>query len=724
MSTDTDIDFLAYHEGRLTSEQAEQIRLLLLESNALSVEYQEFLHVLDLTNHLSAATPTLDTDLSAGILAQIDAYPTHGVASGSPEQRSKSSSRKLRIPLIGLYPGRVATASLSLATIAAVLATQVQQAEHVSERKEIAPTAPEATLNPSKEPAIETSPLDEASKNTSPAIDTTPETYGDLITAYRQDLAQGKRERDQAAANHSRNVRELYLSNAGPLPLESLGEQQPQTWERDDAARNASWTKSVAEEPLSTFSVDVDTASYANVRRYLSSNQLPPSASVRIEEMINYFTYQYPIPAGTEPFSVTSETMTTPWNSKTSLLLVGLQGKAIQTAELPASHLVFLIDVSGSMSSAERLPLLQQSLHLLVERLRPQDKVSIVTYAGHAGVALEPTSGEEKAKITSVINQLQAGGSTAGSEGIRTAYEIARRHFAKGGNNRVILATDGDFNVGVTDDTELVALIEKERESGVYLSVLGFGTDGFQDRKMEQLANKGNGNFAYIDSLLEAKKALSTEFASTLFTIAKDVKVQVEFNPAAVRSYRLLGYQNRMLAKEDFTDDTVDAGEVGSGHQVTALYEIVLANEPGPVEELRYSERSTPPSSANTKDELALIKLRYKLPNESTSKRIEKVVSSIPPVVYSEQLLPTPSNNLLFASAVAEFGMMLSEPGGGSPAALQSIISRARQGRGEDETGLRAEFIRLVEKAYLLVNTTESSGSVNPGVRAPGLNNF
>ncbi|HRF41540.1 MAG TPA: VWA domain-containing protein, partial [Saprospiraceae bacterium] len=327
--------------------------------------------------------------------------------------------------------------------------------------------------------------------------------------------------------------------------------------------------------PLSTFSIDVDAASYSNMRRFLKNGQMPPADAVRIEEMINYFDYQYPQPTGEHPFEVVAEMSECPWQPEHRLLHIGLKGREIATDKLPPSNLVFLIDVSGSMDSPNKLPLLQSAFRLLVNQLRPQDKVAMVVYAGAAGLVLEPTDGNDKQKILEALQRLQAGGSTAGGAGIRLAYDVARQHFVKGGNNRVILATDGDFNVGASSDADMVRLIEEERKSGVFLTVLGFGMGNYKDNKMQQLSNAGNGNHAYIDDIDEAKKVLVEEFGGTLFTIAKDVKIQIEFNPAQVAGYRLIGYENRLLNKEDFNDDKKDAGELGAGHTVTALYEIV-----------------------------------------------------------------------------------------------------------------------------------------------------
>ncbi|MDQ3282811.1 MAG: VWA domain-containing protein [Acidobacteriota bacterium] len=404
-----------------------------------------------------------------------------------------------------------------------------------------------------------------------------------------------------------------------------------------------------AENPLSTFSIDVDRASYANVRRFLASGQKPPRDAVRIEEMVNYFTYDYAEPEGREPFSITTELSACPWNSRHKLMLVGLQGKRMKTRDLPPNNLVFLIDTSGSMQEPDKLPLVRQGLRLLVEQMRPIDRISIVAYAGSAGLVLPSTTGSEKGRILAAIDDLQAGGSTAGAEGIVLAYDVAKKNFSREGNNRVILATDGDFNVGVTSDGELERLIEQKRRDNIFLTVLGFGTGNIKDSKMELLADKGNGNYAYIDSLNEARKTLVHEMGGTLFTIAKDVKIQVEFNPAVVGAYRLIGYENRVMRSEDFNNDKKDAGELGAGHSVTALYEIAPPGEAlaGGVDPLKY-QNNTP---RGTSGELATIKLRYKHPDADTSQLLSRVVSN--------SASPVMSDNLRLASAVAELGMLL-----------------------------------------------------------------
>jgi len=449
----------------------------------------------------------------------------------------------------------------------------------------------------------------------------------------------------------------------------------------------------VRENPLSTFSIDVDTASYSNIRRFLTAGQLPPADAVRIEEMINYFSYDYPQPEGEEPFSITTKVAAAPWNSAHQLMMVGLQGKTLQGKSIPPSNLVFLIDVSGSMEDQNKLPLLKSAFRMMTQQLSESEKISIVVYAGAAGVVLEPTTGANKQKILEAIDRLQAGGSTAGGAGIQRAYDMAAENFIKGGNNRVILATDGDFNVGTSSDAELVRLIEEKRKSGVFLTVLGFGTGNYKDNKMEQLANKGNGNFYYIDTTNEAQKVLVSELGSTLFTIAKDVKVQIEFNPAKIKAYRLVGYENRILAKEDFNDDTKDAGELGAGHSVTAIYELVPVGseeEFAQVDALKYQQQQRLAS-----EELLTVKLRYKQPQSETSQLISNTITS-------DEVAQSPSGDFQFAAAVAEFGMLLRQSEFKHHASYEHVISAAQSSNGEDAYGYRAEFIDLVRKAQNL----------------------
>ena len=449
--------------------------------------------------------------------------------------------------------------------------------------------------------------------------------------------------------------------------------------------------KDVISDPLSTFSVDVDRASYANVRRFLSQNQKPYKDAVRIEELINYFDYDYPQPKNGHPFSVTIEGNSCPWNSAHQLLLVGLKGENINEKDIPPSNLVFLIDVSGSMGSENKLPLLKHAFKYLVEQLRPEDKVAIVVYAGAAGLVLESTPGTNKPKITAALDLLQSGGSTAGGAGIQLAYKVAKENYIHGGNNRVILASDGDFNVGVSSTSELVRTIEEKRKDGIFLTILGFGMGNYKDGRMEQLSNAGNGNYAYIDNILEAKKMFGTELWGTLYTIAKDVKIQVEFNPAKVKAYRLIGYENRILNKEDFNDDKKDAGDIGCGHTVTALYEIIPANSEETVynvDPLIYTKQIV----SNSND-LMTVKIRYKKPDEDYSKLITKRV---------EAGTLTHSNNILFASAVAEFGMLLRESEFKGSSSFAHSISRAKSSIGKDEYGYRNDLLKMMEIAEML----------------------
>lgn len=452
----------------------------------------------------------------------------------------------------------------------------------------------------------------------------------------------------------------------------------------------------VRQNPLSTFSIDVDAASYSNVRRFLNQGQLPPAGAVRIEEMINYFPYNYPQPNKGDAFSIYTEMAACPWNTSHQLVLIGLHGKKIPVDNLPPSNLVFLIDVSGSMQDPNKLPLVKSSLRLLVEQLRENDRVSMVVYAGSAGVVLDGASGDKKSTIRDAIDRLEAGGSTAGGAGIRLAYKTAREHYIRGGNNRIILCTDGDFNVGVSSDAELERMIGEEKNSGVFLTVLGYGMGNYKDNKMEKLADKGNGNHAYIDSEKEARKVLVNEFGGTLFTIAKDVKLQIEFNPAHVQAYRLVGYENRMLNKEDFNNDKKDAGELGSGHTVTALYEIIpvgVDNEfEEPVDDLKYSKPVKNNMNQNS-SELMTIKFRYKQPDGENSRLIEHAVR------LNEMGMRKTSDNFRLAAAVAQFGMILRHSEFKQASSYRNILELVKNFSEDDAEGLRAEFAGLVKKA-------------------------
>ncbi len=447
--------------------------------------------------------------------------------------------------------------------------------------------------------------------------------------------------------------------------------------------------------PLSTFSIDVDAASYSNVRRFLSQGALPPADAVRLEELVNYFSYTYPDHTGSHPFAVSTDVGACPWEPDHRLVRIGLQAKHVATRDLPPSNLVFLIDVSGSMQSEDKLPLVKQAFRALVQELRPEDRVAIVVYAGAAGLVLPSTSGAEKATILEAIDRLEAGGSTAGGAGLRLAYDVARENYLPEGNNRLILATDGDFNVGLSSDAEMIRLVETRREEGTFLTVLGFGTGNLKDTKMEQMADKGNGHYAYIDNFREAHKVFVREFGGTLFTVAKDVKIQVEFNPARVQAYRLLGYENRILAKEDFADDKKDAGEIGAGHAVTALYEVVPVGAPAVAvngDSLTYQQVTLKPT-ANRSNDLLTVRLRYKDPAGTRSRLL-----SAPVVDQGER----GSSDMRFASAVAAFAMVLRNSEYRGSADYNLVLALARESRGEDEDGYRQEFISMVERARSL----------------------
>ncbi|WP_410005834.1 YfbK domain-containing protein [Aequorivita nionensis] len=451
--------------------------------------------------------------------------------------------------------------------------------------------------------------------------------------------------------------------------------------------------KSVSTAPLSTFSIDVDKAGYSNIRRMLNNGQEVPQDAVKIEEMVNYFAYNYPQPTGKDPFSITADVVNSPWNQNAKLVRIGLKGKDISMDNVPPSNLVFLLDVSGSMESPNKLPLLKAALNVLVDKLREKDKVSIVVYAGAAGLVLPPTSGAEKIKIRQAIDNLSAGGSTAGGAGIQLAYKVAEENFSKGGNNRIILATDGDFNVGASSDRSMEDLIEEKRKSGVFLTCLGFGMGNYKDSKLETLADKGNGNHAYIDTTQEAQKVLGTEFFGTLYTIAKDVKIQVEFNPAKVQAYRLIGYENRLLNDEDFKDDTKDAGELGSGHTVTALYEIIPVGVKSKylkdIDNLKYTKQT----NQNYTDEMLTVKFRYKEPDGNVSKLIVKTVKD------DNSSIENAPEDLKFSAAVALFGMQLRKSEFINTKKKEDVIALAEAGKGTDADGYRAEFIRLVKSS-------------------------
>ena len=530
-----------------------------------------------------------------------------------------------------------------------------------------------------------------------------------------QDRALTHRAVESPAAKAAAKETRLSVGGAPPPPAGAAGGQYglpphyPYPVSPYDTASYAEIQENrfrlVKDHPLSTFSIDVDTASYSNVRRFLNEGRLPPVDAVRIEEMINYFRFDYPEPRNGAPVAVATEIGTAPWNPKHKLALVGLRSTPIRQEKTPPRNLTFLLDVSGSMTPVNRLPLIKTAMRMLVDTLRPEDKVAIVVYAGASGLCLPPTSGEDKHKIQAALERLSAGGSTNGAAGIQLAYNIASEHFIRGGINRVILATDGDFNVGVTSHSDLTRLIEEKRERGIFLSVLGVGDNNLKDSTMEMLADKGNGNYSYLDSIQEARRVLIKEAGATLVTVAKDVKLQIEFNPARVAGYRLIGYENRLLRKEDFNNDRKDAGEMGAGHTVTALYEIVPAGErvpAGDVDPLKYQYSPPqqivyPPSTSN---DLMNIKVRYKAPDGDTSKLLEFPVRGAAPRM---------SANLGFAAAVAEFGMLLRRSEFKGSATWAQAASLARQHRGEDDDGYRAELVRLVELAGALSARTTTN---------------
>lgn len=491
------------------------------------------------------------------------------------------------------------------------------------------------------------------------------------------------------------------LSSGDNLLFEDNYDEQFNTEEYDVINENG--FKKVIGNPLSTFSIDVDNASYSNIRRFISYNQSPPKDAVRIEEMINYFDYAYLQPTGEHPFDIHTEISDCPWNAETKLIMIGLQGKDIDYAATDPSNLVFLIDVSGSMMPANKLPLVKSSLTQLVEQLGDRDRIAIVVYAGAAGLVLPSTPASQKQKILNALNGLESGGSTAGGAGIELAYKTAADNFIEGGNNRVILCTDGDFNVGVSSNAEMVRLIEQKRKDGVFLTICGFGMGNYKDSKMEAIANNGNGNYYYIDNEKEAKKVFVTDMRGTLFTIAKDVKIQVEFNPAKVAEYRLIGYENRVLNNEDFDNDTKDAGELGAGHRVTAMYEVKLKDNAdfspqgtqSNGEDLKY-QSTTVNESAKYSNEIMTLKLRYKKPDSDVSRLIEKSV------IDSKTPFASTSDNFRFAAAVVEFGMLLRNSEYKGSATYASVVQLATNAKGADREGYRAEFISMVQSYIAL----------------------
>ncbi|SMC72323.1 vWA domain-containing protein [Pedobacter nyackensis] len=517
-----------------------------------------------------------------------------------------------------------------------------------------------------------------------------------VITGYAPKM---KSQTTGAVVTASQNIMIRGVSSSN----KSYNPTQPNTESYASIKENG--FQNTYKNPLSTFSIDVDAAAYSNVRRFINNGGIPPKDAVRVEEMINYFDYEYQQPKGKDPVNIVTEIATAPWNTKHKLVQIGLQGRKISTDNLPASNMVFLIDVSGSMNYANKLPLLVSSFKLLTDQLRPKDKVAIVVYAGNAGLVLPATSGNDKAKIKDALNALSAGGSTAGGAGIELAYNIASKNYIKGGNNRVILATDGDFNVGASSDKDMESLIEEKRKTGIFLTVLGYGMGNTKDSKMETLADKGNGNYAYIDNISEARKVLINEFGGTLFTIAKDVKLQVEFNPDKVQAYRLIGYENRLLEDRDFNDDKKDAGEMGSGHTVTALYEViptgVKSSFSGSVDDLKYQENKK--SRSGNSKEMLTVKLRYKDPDGDSSKLLQEAV------VDQSASFESASSNFKFAASVAEFGMLLRQSDFKQNATFDHVIRTATQAMGTDKEGYRSEFIRLAKSAKLMAEDLLSS---------------
>jgi len=514
-------------------------------------------------------------------------------------------------------------------------------------------------------------------------------------TSETSEVAQSRSNSNMMSSNSAMMQNTSSATPSAPYQLQKgeFDEKQTSGERYAEIAENPFLETSRA--PLSTFSIDVDTASYANVRRYLNDGQMPPKDAVRIEELINYFEYDYPQPIGNQPFSVNTEAATAPWNKQHKIVSIGLQGKKVSMEDTPPSNLVFLLDVSGSMNEPQKLPLLKDSLKILVNQLTAKDRVAIVVYAGASGLVLNSTN--NRGEILNALGNLESGGSTNGGQGIQLAYKVALDNFIQGGNNRVILATDGDFNVGLTGDDELVSLIEAKRRTGIFLSVLGFGTGNTNDSMMEKLADKGNGNYAYIDSQTEARKALGEQVAGTLYTIARDVKIQVEFNPARVAGYRLIGYENRLLANRDFNDDKKDAGEIGAGHSVTALYEIVPAGqkiENDGVDELRYSK--VEPSDTRFDEELLTVNLRYKEPNESESRLLTQGL------LDRGNAIENASDNLRFASAVAEFGMLLKNSRYKGGASFGNVMNLAQNSLGSDLKNYRNDFLDLVKKGNRL----------------------
>jgi len=498
------------------------------------------------------------------------------------------------------------------------------------------------------------------------------------------------------------DCREMIIGNTAASAVQcismnvAVADQEFNT--EDYSTINENGFKNPINQPLSTFSIDVDNASYSNIRRFINMGQLPPKDAVRIEEMINYFDFDYKQPTDEKPFAVSAEIATCPWNSKHNVLMVGLQGEEIEKANIPPSNLVFLLDVSGSMNADNKLPLVKSAMRMLVDELRPQDKVSIVVYAGAAGLVLDATPGTNKKKILDALENLSAGGSTAGGEGLRLAYKVAGENLIEKGNNRIILATDGDFNVGISSDSEMEKIVSEEKQKGIFITVLGFGMGNYKDNKLEIISDKGNGNYAYIDNIQEARKIFIKEFGGTLYTIAKDVKIQIEFNPEKVKAYRLIGYENRLLNAEDFKDDKKDAGEMGSGHQVTALYEIIpigVDTQIPDVDKLKYQQLEK--SSSNSHNhEMATLKYRYKEPDGNSS-IADSLIIKEPKNRNTET-----SANFNLATGIAQFGMLLRNSEYKGNSTVDNTVELVKKGRGSDEEGYVGELIRLIESAKSL----------------------
>jgi Ca-activated chloride channel family protein len=659
------------------------------EAQAYVAETQQFARLL-------RAEYEADRQDPAGPVAEKRPRLTNAVWT---EEQRRSSSR--------YQWGSLAAALAMFAVIATVAISTIQResgklskriADVPKPEKQNLPAPVEAIPEPTVEMEVAQAPV------------TTPPTSAPEFVEEKESAG-----RELAAAGKNRKSALNPAAPPAPMPMHSYAAGTGETKEAEPPSRyrgdfnTATYDKveenpflPAATNPLSTFSIDVDTASYSNVRRFINSGSLPPKDAVRVEEMINYFTYDYKEPEGDKPFSIDLDATSCPWDSTHRLLRIGLKGREVGNEKRPASNLVFLLDVSGSMMPAERLPLVKQAMRLLVDKLGENDRVAIVIYAGGSGLALKSTPGNEKEKIIRALEELQAGGSTNGAEGIELAYKVAADNFIKGGVNRVILATDGDFNIGVTNQGDLIRLIETKAKTGVFLSVLGVGADNLKDSTMQKLADKGNGNYAYLDSVDEARKVLVQQINGTLMTIAKDVKIQVEFNPARVASYWLIGYEKRLLRKEDFNNDKVDAGEIGAGHTVTALYEVVPAGggvtDPAasvpPVDPLKYGTNRT--DTANGSPEMVTVKLRHKRPDGDTSELTERSFTD------NGSKFENAAPDLKFVAAVAEFGMLLRDSQFKGKGSFGAVIEWAQEGKGRDTAGYRAGFIEMARTAQSL----------------------